>query len=85
MGSLLNDTHPDAERVQIALLRQAGACRRLSLTFSLSQQALDLSREAVRRRFPDLTEQEQRLELLALLYGAPLAQQVRAALSAEAP
>lgn len=72
------DTHPDAEQVQLRLLREAGTARRLALTFALTQQALDLSAEALRRRHPDLPESECRLRAVALRYGEALAQDLRA-------
>lgn len=76
------DTHPDAERVQVRLLREAGTARRLALTFGLTQQALDLSAEALRRRYPDLPEGERRLRALALRYGEAPARALRAYLDA---
>ncbi|HLT47017.1 MAG TPA: hypothetical protein VK002_07300 [Rubricoccaceae bacterium] len=78
----LDDTHPDAERVRLRLLREAGTARRLALTFGLTQQALDLSAEALRRRHPDLPERERRLRAVALRYGEALACDLRAYLDA---
>jgi hypothetical protein len=37
------DTHPEAERVQIELLRKAGPARRLELGLSFSHDALRLA------------------------------------------
>ena len=71
------DTHPDAERIQIGLLREAGIARRLELTFDMTQSALDLSDCALRRRHPDLSEQELQLLTVALRYGDDLANAVR--------
>ncbi len=75
------DTHPQAEHVQIQLLRQAGTARRLALACSLTQTALELSREGLRHRYPELTERERRLKFVALCYGEDLAHRVRADLT----
>ncbi len=73
----LSDTHPEAEQVQIRLLREAGMARRLRLTFSLTQQALALSADALRRRHPDLTDEERLVRTVALRYGEGMAQALR--------
>ncbi len=72
------DTHPEAERVQIQLLREAGTARRLALTFSLTQTVLELSREGIRQRYPELTQRQRRLKFVALCYGEDLARRVHA-------
>ena len=71
------NTRPEAEQVQLQLLREAGMARRLALTFDLTQSALDLSDRALRRRHPDLSEQELQLLTVALHYGDDLANAVR--------
>ncbi len=71
------DTSPDAERVQIALLRKAGLRRRLRLALSLSDSAIKLSRRAIRRANPLLSEQEVRLRFVALHYGERMEKAVR--------
>ncbi len=70
------DTHLQAERVQIQLLREAGTARRLALAFSLTQTALDLSREGIRQQYPALTDRERGLKFVALCYGEDLARRV---------
>jgi len=72
-----NDTSPEAERVQIELLRAASPARRLALALSLSQTCSDLARAALRRAHPDDSEQEIRLRYAELHYGQDLAQRVR--------
>ncbi len=79
------DTHPEAERVQIQLLQEAGTARRLALAFSLTQTALELSRDGIRHRYPALTERERRLKFAALCYGEDLAHRVRADLMRRDP
>jgi hypothetical protein len=84
MPPSLADTHPEVERVQVRLLRQAGAARRLALALSLTQSALALSAEALRRRYPHLPAEELRLRGVALRYGEALASRLRADLERRA-
>lgn len=74
----LTDTDPEAEEVQIRLLREAGVTRRLALAMSLSQTAIELSRSAIRERHPDWPDREVQLEFVRLCYGEELAREVRA-------
>ena len=77
MSSGITDTHPDAEQVQIQLLRQAGVARRYALACSLTQMALDASRHAIRKRCPACSSQEWQLRFVALCYGEDLAERIR--------
>ncbi|MBM4048059.1 MAG: hypothetical protein FJ279_23400 [Planctomycetes bacterium] len=72
-----SDTHPEAERVQVELLRQASVQTRLSLALSLSETAMSLSRRAIRRARPGISEQEVGLAFVELHYGRELAERVR--------
>jgi hypothetical protein len=74
----LSDTHPDAERVQIDLLRQATPERRAALALSLSQHVAYLARQAIRRVNPGASETEIDLQYVALHYGQDLADRLRA-------
>ena len=76
-----SDTHPDIERMQVRLLRQAGPCRRLELARSLSQSTMEMSLSALRRRHPGLPDREYSLMLLSLTCGEDLARRVRAYLA----
>jgi len=78
------DTHPEAERVQIELFRRASPARRVQLALSMSDAVIALSRRAIRRQEPELGEQELGLRFVALHYGEPVAQRVRAHLAARA-
>jgi hypothetical protein len=71
------DTDPEAERVQIDLLRAAGPERRLALAFSLSATVLDLSRQGLRARHPVDSEEEIGLRLVELCHGRELAEALR--------
>lgn len=72
------DTAPDAEEFQIDLFRRHSVARRLKLAFSLSDTVIALSRRAIRRANPGLSELEVRLRFVELHYGAPLAEKLRA-------
>jgi hypothetical protein len=72
-----SDTHPDAERVQLDLLRRASVARRLDLTRSISATAIALSRGAIARANPDLNTRELDLLFVEYHYGADLAERLR--------
>ena len=72
-----NDTSPEAERVQVELLRAASPARRFALALSLSQTCSDLARAALRREHPGDSEQEIRLRYAELHYGKELVERVR--------
>jgi hypothetical protein len=84
MKTQSSDTHPDAERVQIELLRCATVGQRAEIAISLTQTTIELSRRAIRRAHPDASEQEVGLIFVALHYGQDLADRVRAYLDRRA-
>ena len=53
MSTLSLDTTPEAEAVQLELLRKAPAWRKLEMTFKLSRGLKDLIRADLLSRFPD--------------------------------
>ncbi|MCA9900612.1 MAG: hypothetical protein H6654_15900 [Ardenticatenaceae bacterium] len=69
----LTDTPPEVERMQIDLLRQAGQARRTQLMLSLSQSMFALSWHNLQKVFPHLSETEQKIKFVELLYGSELA------------
>lgn len=73
MSAGISDTHPDAERVQIELLRRATVAQRLSMAFDLSETMLELSRQAIRRANQDAGDQELARLMVKLYYGDRLA------------
>ena len=73
----LRDTAPEAEKVQIELLRKAGIAKRFNLTLSLSQNVIDLSRRALKRANPHLNESELKILFLSNCYGRELAEKVK--------
>jgi len=71
------DTAPQAEKVQIELIRKASVSRRISKVRSLSQTVMYLSRRAVQRANPSLSEREADLAFVANHYGQNLAERLR--------
>ena len=69
----LNDTSPQIEKIQIALLKEAGQARRTQLMLSLSQSMFKLSWQNLQKVSPHLSEQEQKIKFAELLYGQSLA------------
>jgi hypothetical protein len=69
------DTHERAAKVQLELRRRMTPERRLELMDAFSRDIIQLSREALRERFPD--ERELRLEWVRLHYGEDLAKRLR--------
>jgi hypothetical protein len=76
------DTDPEAERVQLGLLRRAGPARRLQMGLSLSAQVITLARSAIQRAMPEASELEVNLRFVELHYGRELADDVRRYLAA---
>jgi len=78
------DTSPDAEAVQLSLLRRAAPAKRFQLVRDLTLQAASFSLKAIREANPDLDEAEIRLLFLEHCYGKDLARNVRRRLDPEA-
>lgn len=74
---MLSDTSPEAERVQIELLRRASTAQRVARCRSLSTMTMELARRAIRRQHPDWDDREVQLHFVALHYGEDLASRVR--------
>ncbi len=74
--SSLSDTSPEAQKVQIDLLRKAGSARRTMMAINLSHTAMELSKRAIRRANPELSEFEIKIRFLALCHGEELAKKV---------
>jgi hypothetical protein len=71
------DTDPEAEAVQLELLRRAGPTRRAQMALSLSAQVIGLAKQAYRRQMPGASETEIGLRFVELNYGRELAEAVR--------
>ena len=72
------DTSPEAERVQIELIRQASPAQLFGLVRSLSRSMIQASRENIQQLHPDANEEELALIWIELYYGKDLAERVRA-------
>ena len=75
------DTSPEAERVQIGLLRKASPAKKFGLVNSLSRTMIEASRRNLRRLHPDTSEEELALLFIELNYGKELSDRVRADLA----
>jgi hypothetical protein len=76
MSTLSADTAPEAERVQIELIRQAPAWRRVELAGQMYEAVKALAMSGLRRRHPHAAPQELRRRLADLLLGPELAMRV---------
>jgi len=72
-----SDTDPRAERVQLELIRKSSISRRVSKVRSLSQTTIFLSRRAIKRTNPSMSEREVDLAFVANHYGKNLANCLR--------
>ena len=79
------DTDPEAEKVQIDLLRRAGVARRARRALALSGQILGLARRGVGQTLPGATEEEVALRCVELHYGRALAMGLRRHLAERKP
>jgi hypothetical protein len=83
-NSIVNDTHPAIERKWIEMLRAAGPSRRVAMACALTDQVIRLSKSAIKRANPEISEREIDLLFIELHYGRDLAQQVQSKLSRRA-
>src|SRR5712691_11310090 len=72
------DTSPEAERIQIELIRKASSTKLFGLIRSLSQTMIQASRENIRQLHPDADKEELALICIELYYGKELADRVQA-------
>mgnify|MGYP007123470214 CR=1 FL=1 len=73
----LSDSSPTANELQIAVLQSKKASERLSLTLLLSETMISLSRRAIKRANPNLSDEEIRCKFVELHYGKALADNFR--------
>lgn len=74
------DTHPEAERIMIELIRSSPMSKRFRLVQSLTQSAFWATVHAWQTRDREASEQEAALHVLSCSYGPGLAKLVQAAL-----
>ncbi len=77
MRTQSRDTSPEAERVQIELIRKMSPAKKFDLVRSMSRTMILASRENIRLLHPHLSEEELNLLLIELYYGKELADRVR--------
>lgn len=71
------DTTPEAEDVQVALIRAAPIGRRLQLALSFSAAVIGSARQALARLQPDASPRALALRFVEMHYGADVAEQLR--------
>jgi hypothetical protein len=76
MAEKFSDTHPEAERVHIEILRAMPSWRKFQLVNDLIITGRKLTLAGLRERFPGAAEQELRRRLATLLLGPELAAKV---------
>ena len=70
------DTSSEAFEVQLDCLRKMSPQERIRRTCAMSRRIKQMAFEAIRRRYPDLSEQQAQLKFIELTYGAALAADV---------
>ena len=75
------DTSPEAERVQIELIRKASPAKRFTIMEAWSQFLIEANKQGIRKNRPYLSEEEVGLIFVANNYGRALADQLREDLS----
>jgi hypothetical protein len=76
MPSRLNDTSPEAERVQFDLLRELPFWRSVQLLDDLIEMGRELCLAGLRARFPGASPEEYQRRLASMLLGPELATKV---------
>ncbi len=71
------DTTDEALEVQLGCLRRMTPQERLRRACAWSGQIRRMGFAAIRRRHPDFSEDEVRLQFIELTYGKPLADEIR--------
>ena len=73
---MLTDTHPDAERVQIEILRAMPSWKKFELVSDMIVTSRKLVQSGLRDRFPEAAEDELRRRLATVLLGPEVAAKV---------
>lgn len=85
MRDPLSDTSPEAEAVQVSLLRAAGASRRAATALAMSRMVCALSRRAILAASPGLSDEELAARFIEAHYGREIGAAVRADLARRRP
>lgn len=70
MSALFPDTHPEAEKVQIELLRQAPVWRKLELVGQINEAVSIIALSGLRWRYPEDTAERLQRRLAYLMQRA---------------
>ncbi len=76
------DTHPEIERIQIDLFRQASIAKKVALVDAWSQSIRNAARLNIQKEHPNANEEEVKLMLVERMYGKDLAEKIRKKLEA---
>lgn len=71
------DTSTEAEEVQLVLLRAMSGRDRVRQTCVLSSHVRQMAFDAIRKRFPEMDERENKLAFIELTYGKSLSDAIR--------
>lgn len=71
--AMLDDTHPEARRVQLERLRRMSSVEKFAMVEELTAMTTFVSREAIRATMPGASEQQVILRWIELVYGKALA------------
>ena len=74
---MFSDTSPEAEKVQIELIRRYSVAQRFAKVRSLTARTVGLSKRAIARANPDLSPQQLQIKFIELHYGKDLADRFR--------
>lgn len=78
MTVLSSDTHPAMEALQIRLIRQMPAWKKIAIVDSLNEAVKTLAISGIKERHPNATPEQVRYHLAELSLGAELARKVYA-------
>ena len=71
------DTNPEVERILISLIRTISMEEKLNRTLNFSSSIINLSKRAIARANPELSEEERNLLFVEYHYGVELANKLR--------
>jgi hypothetical protein len=77
MSTLSSDTHPDAEKFQIELIRKANFTKKMSILVSMTETMRLHSFRAIKRTNPELSDRECDLLFVEYHYGKDLAEKLK--------
>ena len=75
------DTSPEMEHIQIELLRKRSIPQKIAMVESWSQFILEATKQGIRRDYPEMSEEDIALTLVARQFGQPFAEKIRVALA----